>query len=113
MKKVTKPAIKCDSCKQTIKYEEYEEFCDQCQKLIAEKSYPLQMTVFERGADHSYHVELCSWKCVKAYLKQHQKKLVKTEFVVFPYLTFDLHRGKGYAESGRDFFKVFMGEVEA
>jgi hypothetical protein len=68
------------------------------------------MTVFVRGSDETYDVNTCSWKCLKNYLQQHRNKIfTKSEFVSFPYLTFDLHRGKGYAESGRDFFRVFMG----
>lgn len=110
MRKVVKPALKCKLCGQITEHEKFEEFCDQCQKLMTEETYPLHMTVFVKGADETYDVNVCSWECLKRYFIENKKKLLQTEFISLPYPTFDTKVGKQYVESGREFFKVFIGE---
>jgi hypothetical protein len=109
MRKIVKPAVKCKSCGHITEFEKTEEFCDQCKKLIdTNKVYPLRLTVFVHGAEETYDANLCSWECVKRYLIDNKKKVLKAEFITLPYPSNPHGNDKDYASSMEDFFRVFL-----
>ena len=108
MRKVVKPVIRCDKCGLVIKHEEYEEFCDFCEKQTS-PNFPLEITLFPHGAEDAYHANLCSWKCVKNYLIKYKKKILKYNFITMPYLSFGNKKEKqDYVEKGESFYQEFL-----
>ena len=109
MRKVIKPEVRCKICNHITEYEETEEFCDQCGKLIdSKKVYPLRITVFMHGLEETYDAHLDSWQCVKDYLIKNEKKLLKAEFFDLPFASTPHGSDRLYAGSMKDFFKVFL-----
>src|SRR5580693_3804769 len=80
----------CTKCSRYLREITPEVFgCDNCRKeiqrnLAVGKRQHLQLTIFQNGGDTT-HIELCSWKCVLAYLP----KIKSDYFVSLPYLHFD------------------------
>lgn len=83
MRKVTKPAVLCPSCKHTIEYEQSEEFCDACEGKI-ENGKRLSMTIFYTS-EITKEVYFDSWACVRKYLIQNRKALLGVHFITLPY----------------------------
>ena len=111
MRKEINPRELCSKCGHVTKYEEYEEFCDQCGTLIPDNVYPLKLERYDIDGEDNNHedVHLCSWKCVMNYLQTNKQKLLKDGFFTLPYITKpDRHNRKDCAEDAKKFFQVFV-----
>jgi hypothetical protein len=108
MRKVTKPAVRCPICNNITEYEKSEDFCDQCGKRIPENKHSLRIGI-HNDIGISTSAELCSWICVKNWLKANKKKLKRVWFISLPFPAFnEPNTDKGYCDSGKEFFKVFV-----
>lgn len=103
MRKVTKPAVLCHSCKQTIEYEQSEEFCDVCEEKI-ETGKMLNMTIFYTS-EITKEVNFDSWACVRKYLMENKQELLGVHFISLPYPTGE---ERGTTNQMPSFFKDFL-----
>jgi hypothetical protein len=95
MRKLVKKEKRCKQCGACKKPAQYSWFCDNCKKLICDETKSphecgaLDMSVFYKhtssGTSDADHFELCSWKCVKAFLLNHKFKRA-VWFVDLPYV---------------------------
>lgn len=81
MRKITKPAQKCSKCGHTIKYEEYEEFCDECGKKAEwnrKTGFPIAIRFLTHQPDlGGDDFNFCSIKCMFKWLLKNGKKQLK------------------------------------
>ena len=110
MRKEVKPAVKCKCCKQVIDYPVVQNFCDFCGKLLPEKLYPLEITIFKTvESSDTERLDFDTWQCVKGYLTKNQKKLLRCHLVNLPMPVF---RGNSereqHCDTGANFLKVFL-----
>ena len=110
MRKVIKSATVCEHCGSTLKGEEYEEFCDVCQKKIP-KGIDLDITTFFREHDNTQRNQFCSWECVKSFLTNYPYNKAEVRFITLPYIT-ELETVP-FHEQMKVFLDSMLGEKEA
>lgn len=109
MRKIVKPAVKCQCCGQTTEYPVEQTFCDQCNTMLPKNMYPLIVDTAKSVDYHEPRAELCSWACVRKYLIANKKKIGKCWYVSLPMPIFkDTVSDKQYCDSGANFFKDFL-----
>ena len=110
MRKEVKPAVKCKCCSQITEYPVVQNFCDFCGKLLPEKLYPLDITIFKTvGGDDTERVEFDTWQCVKDYLVKNQEKLKQCNFISLPIPVFRGNtKAEQHCDSGVNFLKAFL-----
>lgn len=114
MRKIIKRRKVCKHCGGTTKPEQYAWFCDNCKKLICDKTKnpkengALAITVFyknsQSGNNDADHFELCTWKCVKAFLLNHKFKRA-VWFIDLPYI--EAHTTEKFEDKLEQFLKEF------
>lgn len=109
MRKIVTEAEKCKCCGQTTKGAEEQTFCDQCGKQLTEKLYSLDVSIANGVMDHEKEAELCSWKCVRAYVIANRDKISDCWYVNLPMPVFrENNPDEQHCDSGESFFKDFL-----
>jgi len=114
MRKIIKRRKLCKHCGAVTKAEKFAWFCDNCKKLICDESInpkehgALQLTVFYKhtpsGHSDADRFDLCSWKCVKAFLLNHKFKWA-VWFVDLPYI--EANNSEKFEDKLKVFFREF------
>ena len=77
MRKITKPKQKCNKCGSVLKAEEYEDFCDECEKKMdwnPKTGFLPRIEFVLHPEDKVKSVDFCSVKCMFKWLLKNGKK---------------------------------------
>lgn len=80
MRKITKPKQKCNKCGSIFKSEEYEDFCDECEKKIdwnPKMGFSARLDFILHSEKGSKSVDFCSAKCMFKWLLKNGKRTLK------------------------------------
>ena len=114
MRKEVKPKTVCEHCGHTLTWEEYEKFCDYCQKKIV-NGETIRITVF---FDHhsSQPFEFCKYECAFKWLKRWNEtgepiNKDTVSFIDLPYIS-KMGKDTSFAKELSAFIKAIENEPQ-
>jgi len=84
MRRITKEAEHCECCGKRTKAEEYEEFCDICNKNLGEFNRThgyMSFTWFPHNypPNETENYKVCSWSCFFKWINGHRDRILSEE----------------------------------